>query len=579
MQQQLLQVPVPNIWEPSASVVIKDGEKLLELRGIKMINKRPVKSTVYYRLAEIETLLYNFLAKLESNEEVGRRVASPPSDSLRKRKDAALKKKVQDVIYFLKKQRGLFPIPYMKTAALFVVSFAFEFNYGERSGNTVFIPSFRDEKRQVTSSVDISLPEDIVNREIISHMGTHQSLAKMRLASKTVSRRKYKYEHLINVVPKQAFVTLSKLYSQERDAVYKQYLFSLVMRSYSLLEDKDRSFFSSMVDDTDILVTLLCINLTALGFSSIYSLLPHIAVKNVDVLEALFDAGLIGSEKVSLYAYSFSQSTSVSDKLIPFVEKIMKTKSTEGSREMPSIVLDLKNRKFSRLYDCRLMVDAIKKGYINRPSTITGTEMVAFLESVDKCSPEDKELLRRYIDPNPITEFFLAGIKPSAEDLLYFLKEKSPLTLDLLLQYGMRLSGENVDYDQVISRYIEINNYQELEDFRILPERDFIDILKDLGDNKYLAIVETNAIDTSVMVIQKLGNFFYEYKPHLSDSYFVRYLADATDEQLLYLVKVFWEVDYLSDMLEDRVDADIEDLEMYARYMRNIESIITAAAR
>lgn len=576
MQQQLLQVPAPNIWEPSAAVVIKDGEKLLELRGIKIINKIPIKSTVYYRLAEIETLLYNFLAKLESIEDAGRRVVSPPSDSLRKRKDAALKKKVQDVINFLKNKRSLYPIPHIKTAASFIISFAFDFNYGERVGDTIFVPSFHDEKRQSISSVGISLPEDIVNREIISHMNAHQSLAKMRLASKSASRRKYEYEHLINVVPKQAFVTLSKLYSEEKDLVYKQYLFSLIMRSYSLLGDVDRIFFSSLIDDTDVLVTLLCINLAALGFSSISNLLPHINVKNVDVLEVLFNAGLIGPEKVSLYTYSFSDSTSVSDKLIPFVEKIMKTESTEGLREMPILVLDLKNRKFSRFYDCRLMIDAVKKGYINEQSTITGGELLSFLELVDKCSPRDRELLRKYIHPNPVSDFFLAGIKPPVENLLHFLKGKDPISLDLCLKYGIRFSDKNVDYKQVISRYNEILSvdHQESEDMRIIPESDFVDVLKNLGDDKYLAVVETRNITTSVITIQKLGDVFYEYKPYLTNSLFVKYVADATDEQLLYLVKLFQEVDYLSEVMDSIVDANITDLEMYARYMRNIKSVV-----
>lgn len=41
-------------WRPGGTIIEHDGEKLMKIDGIRVVNKRPVKAVVYYRLSDLE---------------------------------------------------------------------------------------------------------------------------------------------------------------------------------------------------------------------------------------------------------------------------------------------------------------------------------------------------------------------------------------------------------------------------------------------------------------------------------------------------------------------------------------------
>lgn len=568
-------------------IIQKDGEKILELRGFKLINKRPVKTTVHYRLAELETFLYNFL----NREDILRAFDyNPFGDQPQKKSDTRILSYVQRIIEALV-NRGSYRYMngYLKLALSIVVNAAFESNMWEVNNNVVYIPSSSKRDVQVTSQSSISLPEDILRREISSRLTSPISSARLRLAAKSVRYTKYKYEDLIKLVPLQSLVVLSKLYDKEEDLEHKEYLFSLAMMAYSLIEkQRDKEDIKLGVDLSDDITIALYTNIINATGSIPISFSMHLTSNNPDVVNILVNAGAMSALTAPLGAFSFIESTSISDNFIPLIEKMIDTQ--EANDYKVRLYEDLKSGKFTMLYDCRLMVDAIKKGYIKFPLSSFENVTNSFFKSYDKCSQEDRTLLRKFIVPNPVTDFFLSGVKPTTKSVIDFLKENEdksdfPINIYTCLWYGMKFSDKEMNYELLIKEGRLWENLEGVEwetpfDGTIRPNRDTIYYIKYLGDGKQLALIQSESIPARVAVIEWFENFFLEDLKAPVESLFIECIANANDRELQELASFLrTHVQMIGAVEELVVDETTEDLEMYTRYVVNIRSVVEAATR
>lgn len=67
-------------WELGGTIIEKDGETLVELNGIRIVDKKPVRAVVYHSVADLERFLYDFIKKRE--EEITARIKEEGSQQL-----------------------------------------------------------------------------------------------------------------------------------------------------------------------------------------------------------------------------------------------------------------------------------------------------------------------------------------------------------------------------------------------------------------------------------------------------------------------------------------------------------------
>lgn len=176
---------------------------------------------------------------------------------------AILDKKVQDVISFLTERKRISSVKessetlgpvdieiyrncYLlglvhlnaKVPAFIIISSAFEFDFCIGYTKFLYIPPRFNKNIPVPSPCSITLPEDILHKEIFAKMYSLRFSAMRRMVAKSVQHRFYEYEHLITSIPEQSLITLSKLYSKEKDPEYKEHLFTLALKAYSMIPVK-----------------------------------------------------------------------------------------------------------------------------------------------------------------------------------------------------------------------------------------------------------------------------------------------------------------------------------------------------
>lgn len=581
-------------WRPGGTIIDRNGEKIMELRGVKIVDKKPVKAVVYYSLAELERFLTKFLGDIFREDESKLPGVLPQSISfgsailfpsiggnvmVAKTDEERIRSFVDDVIEILKDRiRYRFSNIYLRIAATIIINSAFELNIWETDGETVFIPSSNRRGIQVNSETTITLPEDILRKEISSRLTSPQSLGRMRMAAKTVRYAKYKHEDLIKFVPEQAFAVLSRLYDEEKDPEQKGYLYTLAMRAYSMMIKYDT--ISDLPSNSDIITPIIVRQLNVYYSMKDNPFIVNLFDKNVEVADMLIKADVLSMDNYR-YAWPdmFSRLTSIPDNFIQFVEEFLRKRlamypHSEGVKIQ--LYEDLKKGKFSRFYDCRLMVDAIRKGYIKSPLGDVDEGLFFFIHTMSKCSQKDLDLIRKFITPNPIMDFFLQGIKPTSATILEILRERqTEWGMYDLLSFGMEFSDENVDYNQIIdqSQAIAGDENWEPTDFKIVEGRNKFLILKDLGNGRYLAIVK-NQVGSNIYtgVIKRLANFFIDDSTISSGPLFVEYIANIDDTRLREIVDFYTDLGLPNDEKEI-IDDSITDLEMYKRYVINMKTI------
>lgn len=605
------------MWRLGGSYVTVDGEKLLELRGIRMVNKRPTRATVHYRLTELEEFIYNFLKNRQQRFKGTFDISSShftfsgPIEELEQIKNGnakaeelaekTLRDNVDKTIKFLKDRidRGfsfLADDRSMILAVSLIISSAFGFDifptdtFYDQNGATVkfLIPTFGQNEPFTPASTDISLPTDILTSEISSKMLSPRSSAMMNMTSKSIHYKKYEYENIIKFMPLQAFLTLSKLYSQEKDVQYKEYLFSLVMRAYSGLP---RDVFPSSwdINDVDILATVFAFNLQIIPNNMFVYTINNYIDQKIDVIKLFLDLGVIDWRFVNMSSDSRNL-FSIPDDFIEFVDKwreeykaridrmqaIPGFQLVHGMDILPEVRLtnDLKAGYFTRLYNHSVMVEAIKKGYIRRVNPdISLDAYYNLLTNLRDCSSEDKALIRQFIPPNPITEFFLGGIKPSVESMVRFTAGKviKPYPISYCISYGMEFSDEKIDYLQLLDETSPGETFILID----ITDKNIL-ILKELGNNRFLAIATLNE-KTRPLVLRKLdteSNLSVEDLMVPMQRLYIEYMVNVSDEDMNKIVEFFGKdgEDNL-DPAQIYVDSSINDLSLYMRYMINQDTI------
>lgn len=560
-------------WKPGGSIIEQDGEKILQLRGVKLVDKRPVKVVVHYSLADIQRFIESFVNRVIKDRDD--KVLSLYPDARSMKDDIVIKGIVDETIDLLKKREDQPNADYYARLSVYViVGFAFDIPIWQSCDDKVYMPSTVKEMMPTTlTSSSILLPDDILRKEISTRMTSPRSLSVMRMASKSLQTRKYKYEHLVTIIPRQAFLVLTTMYEVEKDLEYKGYLFNLIMKTYSSLNDIDRSLMDTeaISNSMDVLVAIVALKIQAPTYmGGAYSLISEF--ENTDLLEMLVERGIITMDDVKFHTLSFSRNNSLSDSFIPFIER------WERERKIPSGVLlyeDLKSGKITHSYKWRLIVDAIKKGYIKEPSSIK-KEVVSFpfLEGIWDCSQEEKDLLHKYFEPNPLSDFYLAGIKPTLQSVVELVRQSDDyLHISDYIMHGLTFSDDVIDYHNL---FVFTDEMGDNVDLRFLPGDHRILFLKDLGEGKHLVLAGDFYSNYRVFTIKNIGEFFIEDTTLPKIPLFIEYIANTTDELLQRVIDYAKEYSEILEMY-DVTDKNVTDLELYRKFAVNMNTIVKIA--
>lgn len=585
-------------WKPGGSIIEKDGVTLLELHGVKMVNKRPVKAVVYYSVAELKRFLYSSLDRLWEQEiqdnvkPESRLVYDTIRDDMRLdgksetfsiymssgayrvNKGEHISLWVDRVIELLKDRNITSHKELNKILLSSVISRAFGFNIWRRYNDTIYVPhSLPDYSVNVSQSSMITLPNDMISKEIASKIKSPVSFMKLNLAAKSVQGKKYEYEGLVELVPDQAFVLLCKLYEQEKDPYHKEHLFMLAIKAYSM-RTWSTIYHGDVANSTDIILHLFSFLLQT---GSRYDTKFHLDMmfsQNIEALEIVLDRGLVPLKDFEINTLLLG-SKSIPDNFIPFIERLL---NMDANFRTPSLYNDLVRGSFSSLYNFKLMVDAIKKGYIKEPFSIERRSGYHLFLNNDllEGSQEDKELLMKYVYRNPFTDFFLAGIKPTVERIKAFARalQDDSMIIPVCIQYGMQFSDENPNYREllIVKDFLNIQNGHVVYDYAISRDQYNIFFLKDLGGGKHLVLLNPKTARPVIRfygpcVIRTLEDFFIKDPTISAAPLFIECLGNA-DENLFTRIFYFAKENRgMIHRLAIDVSSDVTDLELYRRYL------------
>lgn len=454
-----------------------------------------------------------------------------------------------------------------------IISSVFDLGVWQLYDSTIYIPtSQRDTKSVDTSSTNVCLPNDIINREIFNRVLSPRSSLKMEMTSKSVKRMKYEYEHLITLVPRQALLILSKLYVKEKDPQYKEYLFSLAIKAYSAMGPKRRVGYKDVSNSLDIMVTLLAMSLQC-DDSSVGEPASEFYSGNIDLLNMLIDEGIIDIKTLRLRETFFSGATSLPDGFITFIERWEEAASRTNSVRLYD---DLINGEITYSYNWRLMLDVIKKGYVKEPSSIKERAInVTFLDEIGKCSQEDKLLLLGYFKPNPITDFFLGGIKPNVEEVVRYCKNSNRRRFLVgYISFGLRFRDENVDYSKLM---LVTDANGDHVDFRLSTKDNKILFLKEVEKGVHLVFCIDAVDEYGLYVIRSLGEFFILDNSFPTNKLFIECIANASDDLLKRIIEYAQDNEQILGYIYEYTDPSITDLELYKRFIQNINTIVEEA--
>lgn len=507
-----------------------------------------------------------------------------------------IKKKVQKVLEFLLRrkpsnpQRSRMPLdPDEELAVRMIVASSFNFDISSQAYGTIFVPTFYRKDIEGSGS-SISLPDDILKNEIFSKMTFLHSSTMMKMVGKSVRPKKYEYENLVDIIPTQALVILSKLHEAETDANYKEYLMSLMMKAWAVYPFQFSFFRPPGVENAEFLTTIFAFAIQVLPNGSRRMLADNLIGSRLDIIYRFIDLGVVVPEDVTINNYP-KDMISIPDDYLTFIERWSDhmEKSPLANTNIPMLVgfpgfpqlaggsslkdqillyKDLKNGKFSSFYDCRLMADAIRKGYIKKTSRITGMgKYYIFLESLELSTREDKELVRKFIEPNFLTDFFLGGIKPTLQSIL---DSPLPIESDMFVVDCILNGMDFVDQERAADKLSSLDESVLAEDQMIIANVNDVLILKDLGNDRLLVLEKV--LQVQPVVIRKFGHLYVKMFTFQTQTSFIKYLGDATDEQIKDIISFCMKTD-AEIHIEGIVDDAITDLELYKRYVINAQTI------
>lgn len=625
-------------WELGGFVIEKDGEKMAELHGIKVVHGKPVRAIVYHKFTDLEGFLYDFIKKVEDEmaARIGEeRVQSPfqqpppqpqglfplqlqeqqfpwqlpppgevivlqqpsqPRDELKEREklirvkvDKALRHLLPGDLQFSLMPSA--PLDHVEQMAVrMIIASSFEFDISTHDYYNVYVPVF-SRKEVEGSGSSISLPDDVLKGEIFPKLTSLHASTMVKMVGKSVRPRKYEYENLVDVIPGQALAVLSKLYGEQKDPSYKEYLFSLMMKAWSVYPFQSNFLKPQCVNNPDFLTTLFSFAIQVTSTSARRMLVSNLLVNRIDITRQFIDLGVLDLKDLPISNYTYDM-TSIPDDYFDIVDQwfdVMR-KSPVANLIMPMIVgfpdliamasdtspkdaivlyKDLKNGKFSSFYDCRLMADVIRKGYIKETSRATEMDKYyIFLESLELGTQEDRDLILKFIEPNPFTDFFLGGVKCKFEaimDMSHSL-EAELFVLDCV-HHGM----DFVDQEKASGEFSSFEDREVLDgDSKITINLEDVLTLKDLGNDRFLVFEKAPILQP--VVIRKFGHLFVKTFTGQRQTSFIEYLANATDEQIRLIISFCMKTDVdieIGGIIED----SITDLELYRRYVINAQTI------
>lgn len=326
--------------------------------------------------------------------------------------------------------------------------------------------------------------------------------------------------------------------------------------------------------DKDILITLAAFNIQTKVVDDVFRGAAEFLEYSIEAASLFFEEGLLGVNDISIDIL-LENITTIPDNCIDFIDKWLEKRNKElapqdiSTHKIP-LYDDLKSGRFSRLYKCEIMLEAIKKGYVKEPYMMKGDDGYReFILTLQKCSQEDRALLRKFIESNPLIDYFLSGIRPTVKSIFdLYSNPEAPNNIIDYISLGLTFSDTDVNYRAMINQLVEIADEDtiiiEAGENNILP-------LKELGDSCFLALTDGSS-DTSVAILRKVEDFFLEEFRLPIGRIIIEYLANATERDLNSIITFYRRIgSYI--FFDEIVDNSITDLEMYSRFMTNAKAI------